>query len=105
MAESEVKKRECPYCHQEMIIKSSWKALWRKPTLSEWIELFILVMIVFVAWAYNRDMKVCQDYISKMEESCILRTDISQKDIIKGAGSKLEIISDNQGSDINITPS
>ena len=66
----ETKIRECPYCHQQIEIKSPWQALWRKPTLNEWINLFIIVMILFIAWAYRHDTQVCRDYIGNLSQIC-----------------------------------
>jgi len=69
----EPKKRTCPYCNSEIIITSPWKNLWRKPTLNEWITLFIMVMMIFGAWAYKHDTQICRDYIANIDKICANR--------------------------------
>lgn len=43
----------------------NWKNLFRKPTLYEWIILFMLFMMLFVAWAYQRDIALCRQFIEQ----------------------------------------
>lgn len=43
----------------------NWKNLFRKPTASEWLILIMLAMMLFLAWAYQHDIKTCQEYIQK----------------------------------------
>ena len=62
--------RTCPHCGQDMPIKNIWHELWRWPTLNEWITLFMIVMMVFVAWAYKHDMAACQNYIKNIDAIC-----------------------------------
>jgi len=58
------KYRRCSGCGQLKEIKSPWKELWKMPTMHEWITLFIIVMVLFVAWAYKHDTQVCRDFIA-----------------------------------------
>jgi hypothetical protein len=63
--------RECPYCHSPMEIKSPWKSLFRKPTVSEWITLGILAMLAVAAYAYNHDIGICREYIKNFDYYCL----------------------------------
>lgn len=65
--------RNCPYCGQPRVIKSPFKELWRKPTLNEWIMLFILVMLYFISWAYQHDIGVCKDFVKNIDTVCLNR--------------------------------
>ena len=38
----------------------NWKNLFRKPTLQEWTILFMLLMGLFMAWAYYHDIEACK---------------------------------------------
>jgi hypothetical protein len=46
----------------------NWRNLFRKPTSMELIVFFMLVMMLFVAWAYNRDIQVCREYIKQQNQ-------------------------------------
>ena len=59
--------RRCKYCGQESNIKSglhNWKNLFRRPTVDEWITLFILIMLVLSTYAYKKDMNELNEYYS-----------------------------------------
>lgn len=58
------KYKRCLSCGQLKEIKSPWKELWKMPTMHEWITLFIIVMVLFSAWAYKHDTQVCRDFIA-----------------------------------------
>lgn len=73
----ETKYRPCPHCHQMMPIKDPWKALFRKPTLSDWITLFLLIMVAVAAWAYQHDTAVCRDYVANIDQVCASKGAIS----------------------------
>jgi hypothetical protein len=68
-----VKLRPCPTCHQMYEVKSPWASLWRWPNLNEWITLFMIVMVIFGAWAYKHDVAVCQDYVKNIDYVCAQR--------------------------------
>ena len=40
----------------------NWKNLFNKPSLQDWIVLFMLIMMLFVAWSYKHDIQACRDY-------------------------------------------
>jgi hypothetical protein len=74
LAEMELKKRldwyekkYGPYIEKRGL-KDNWKNLFRKPTLLEWTILFMLIMGLFSAWAYQRDIKACQIFYK--ENAC-----------------------------------
>lgn len=63
-----IQERQCPYCKQTMQVNiglHNWKNLFRKPTIDEWVILFILIMVGFGAWAYKYDLQTCRDQIPK----------------------------------------
>lgn len=45
----------------------NWKNLFNKPTLYEWTILFMILMALFIAWAYERDTALCRQVIEKQE--------------------------------------
>jgi len=49
----------------------NWKNLFKKPTLQDWTILFMLIMMLFVAWSYSHDISACQDYM-KDESNCLV---------------------------------
>jgi len=59
------KVRKCKYCGSEIKIKTglhNWKNLLRKPTLEEWITLFIILMMVISTYVYKQDIERIVDY-------------------------------------------
>jgi hypothetical protein len=56
----------------------NWKNLFRKPNLLEWTILFMLIMGLFLAWAYKQDVGSCQAFIKEVNENpckfCIINT-------------------------------
>ena len=46
--------------------------LFRKPTLNEWIILFMIFMGLIIAWAYNHDTKACRDTLENLEATACL---------------------------------
>ena len=46
----------------------NWKNLYKKkPTLNDWINLAVIIMLLFAAWAYYHDTKQCKEYIANQE--------------------------------------
>ena len=45
----------------------NWKNLFRKPTFNDWSIFFMLVMALFIAWAYQHDIQVCKDYVDRFQ--------------------------------------
>ena len=47
----------------------NWKNLFKKPTFNDWFTLFIIIMIVFMAWAYQHDTQVCRDSVAIIQDN------------------------------------
>lgn len=61
----EEKIRKCKYCGSEIKVKvgiHNWKNLFRKPSLEDWINLFIILMILVSAYAYISDINSMKEY-------------------------------------------
>src|SRR3990167_729778 len=43
----------------------NFKNLFRRPTMYEWVILFMLLLTLFLSWAYAEDTKVCREFVSK----------------------------------------
>ncbi len=56
-----------PYIRERGL--KNWKNLFRKPTLQEWTILIMLILGLFMGWAYQRDVKVCQEFVSEIENN------------------------------------
>ncbi len=57
--------RKCKHCGSEVAVEiglHNWKKLFRKPTLDEWITLFIIFMVVFSYYQYKVDIKNIIEY-------------------------------------------
>lgn len=70
-----LKKRICPCCKQEVMIevgfkKDNFKRLFRKPTLDDWITLFIIAMVILAAYAYSLDTKTCRQTLNDLPATC-----------------------------------
>ncbi len=77
------KKRICKYCKSETQIKtgaSNWKNLFRKPTLEEWITLFIITMVILSSYAYKNDIDNLNEYYND-EDYCTQNILSEQQDI------------------------
>jgi len=49
---------------------NNWRNLFRKPTLLEWTILFMLIMALFIAWAYQHDIKQCRETLNNIDTIC-----------------------------------
>ena len=49
----------------------NWKNLFRKPNYYEWIILVMLMMSLFIAWAYQHDISACREYMA--QETIIIK--------------------------------
>ncbi len=57
--------RTCKYCKSKVMTKpgiSNWKNLFRKPTLDEWITLFIIIMMIISAYVYKADVESITEF-------------------------------------------
>jgi len=66
--------RICPFCKEPYKIKvgiHNWKKLFRKPTLDDWITLFILIMLSLASFAYIQETKQSKMFIENIDEICL----------------------------------
>lgn len=57
--------RKCKYCGNDNPTKlgmRNWKNLFKKPTLEDYITLFIIVMVIISAYAYQIDISNLRNY-------------------------------------------
>lgn len=55
----------------------NWKNLFRKPNLLEWTILIMLLLSLFMGWAYQRDIEVYkQTILEKSCEICAIQTKV-----------------------------
>lgn len=45
----------------------NWRKLFRKPTLYEWTILFMLILSLFMSWAYQRDIQEYRNFLKDIE--------------------------------------
>ena len=62
-------KRYGPYIEKRGL--GNWKNLFRMPTLQEWTILFMIMMALFISWAYTSDTQACRDTLENLEGICI----------------------------------
>ena len=80
----EEKLRKCGACGSyytpaQMSIK---QRLFRRPTWNEWLTLFMMLMIIIAAFTYQRDTKVCREYIKSQQQIKINLTEESNPVLI-----------------------
>lgn len=46
----------------------NWKNLFKKPTFQDWLILIMLIIGLFIGWAYNHDTKECRDFLATFED-------------------------------------
>ena len=88
----EAKDEHCPYCNQ--ITKENRgaskanlkKLIFAKPTLYEWTILFIIVMVLFMAWRYNMEVEECQKAIKEPFKYCDRIQKVIEGEILLGEG-------------------
>ena len=65
----------CPHCNKSLIPTGrgvrNWKNLFKKPSLSDWITLFLLVLVLLACWAYARDTQVCRNTLENFDTMCV----------------------------------
>lgn len=47
------------------------KNLFRKPTLLEWTILFMIIITMFMGWAYQQDIKQCREVLENIDDICV----------------------------------
>lgn len=48
----------------------NWRNLFKKPTLQDWIIFILLVLVLFLAWAYQTDIQACREFTTN--NACVL---------------------------------
>lgn len=67
----------CPTCgtvlkYSKGLTKQNVKRLFSVSTkVSDWITLFIIIMVLFMAWAYGRDLQQCRDFTKNIDKVCL----------------------------------
>jgi hypothetical protein len=60
-------KKYGPYIEKRGMTKENFKNLWRWPNAQEWTILILLIMAMFLGWAYKHDISACQEALKKVE--------------------------------------
>jgi|24BtaG_2_1085350.scaffolds.fasta_scaffold00173_3 hypothetical protein len=47
----------------------NWKNLFRRPTLNEWIILFMIITALFLGGAYRHDVSECREFLSNINNN------------------------------------
>ena len=84
----------CPYCNN--VTKDSTgltrenikKLIWGKPSFNDWMIFVIIVLTLFMAWAYQHDISSCQDVVNNLDSIC-LKYNVNMK-VTELANEKLE---------------
>ena len=45
----------------------NWRNLFKKPDGRDWLTLIMLILVLFMAYAYKHDTQVCRDYVEKVQ--------------------------------------
>ena len=66
----------CPHCNNvtkqaKGLNKQNIKRLFRMPSFNDFLMLFIIIMLLVMSWAYNRDISLCRSYIKKQQQGQI----------------------------------
>jgi hypothetical protein len=62
-------KRYGPYIEKRGL--SNWRNLFRRPTISEWMILVMLLLVGFMGWAYQEDVSTCRETLTNLDSICI----------------------------------
>jgi|TARA_Y100000034_G_scaffold19770_1_gene22421 hypothetical protein len=65
------------------------KNLFRKPNLQDWTILFMMVMLLFAAWAYNNDTANCREFLDNLEHRAC---SICRNQIADSTGPHLDLL-------------
>jgi len=81
--------RRCPRCHQDVEVKTgfskdNFKNLFRKPTMEEWVTLFIMILAVSSFFVYRMDINAYKSY---METNCTCTHDYIKQNQIQDFNS------------------
>ena len=48
----------------------NWRNLFNKPSFQDWMVLFMLIMVLFMVWAYQYDIGACKAMLDECREQC-----------------------------------
>jgi len=56
----------CPHCKKDLTERGlkNWKNLFKKPDLDSFITLALIILVLYLAWAYKRDISVLRDLLA-----------------------------------------
>jgi len=46
----------------------NWRNLFKKPTMQDWVILIMLILMIFVAWAYQHDTATCKEFVKQYQK-------------------------------------
>lgn len=55
-----------PYIEKRGLTKQNVKNLFKWPTLQEWTILVLIMMALFLGWAYKTDINACYSFIDEL---------------------------------------
>jgi hypothetical protein len=67
----------CPHCNQVTKVERGLsrqnlkRLFFSKPTLSDWIILTMLILVLLTAWAYKYDTQECRDTLNNLDNVCV----------------------------------
>jgi hypothetical protein len=61
-------KKYGPYIEKRGL--KNWKNLFRKPTLNEGVILIMIIMGMFMGWAYQQDTEGCRETLANIDGIC-----------------------------------
>lgn len=68
--------QRCPHCNQVTKLAKGMnkqnlkKLIFSKPTMQDWILLFVIVMVLLIAWRYNAETEQCRYVVSHIYDYC-----------------------------------
>jgi len=89
----------CPHCksitkiNRGLTKQNLNKLVFGKPTVEDWMLSAIIALILFSAWAYYDDTKLCKDAAINFETNCIKYYDSIIKSNASNYNSQMEDIS------------
>jgi len=63
---------KCPHCNKDIYEKrglQNWRNLFKKPDVDSWITLILIALVLYLAWAYYRDLSICRGLL----QDCVPR--------------------------------
>ncbi|MFI5405070.1 MAG: hypothetical protein ACHQ1D_01010 [Nitrososphaerales archaeon] len=48
----------------------NWKMLFKKPSLTDWITLFLMIIVIIGAFVYASETKACRETLANLDNIC-----------------------------------